>query len=66
MTKDSFNIKILTMNWDMNMWYQYVTQGLNNEIESHTRKDQRTYQRKFCSILSRRDRLKEKYPEHLV
>ena len=48
---------------EVGYWYSYVHFGLKNEIQKHTRKDQRTYQRKFCSWLARCNTIKAKYPE---
>lgn len=55
-----------TLQWDCDYWYSYVVQGLRNEIQGHTRKDQRLYQRKFCNHYSRLQRFKEENAEHLI
>ena len=51
---------------ELELWYSYVYSGLRNEIYRHTRKDQRYCQRKFCSWLSRRDRIRANYPEYFL
>ena len=47
--------KLFHLKADLDYWTSYTFQGLRNEISGHSRKDQRTYQRKFCSALSRRN-----------
>lgn len=54
------------VNCEIDMWYSYVHFGLLNEINNHTRKYQRYCQRKFCSWLSRRDRIKSKHSELFI
>lgn len=51
---------------ELDQWYSYVHFGLLGEICRHTRKDQRYYQRKFCSWISRRDRIKFQHAELLI
>jgi len=51
---------------DVDYWYSYVRQGLRNQIEGHSRKDQRTYQRKFCSFISRRNQYIDSHPEYFI
>ena len=62
----TINPQLVTAIWDVEYWYQYVTQGLKGEIQGHTRKDQRTYQRHFCNNHSKLQRLKEQLAEHLI
>jgi hypothetical protein len=66
MTRNQFENKLWIIDSDIQYWYSYVSQGLRNEIQGHSRKDQRTYQRKFCSMLSRSAKFKEQYPEYLI
>jgi len=61
-----FNIARFVYQTDIDYWYSYVTQGLKNEIQGHCRKDQRTYQRKFCNAISRKQRFEAMYPEFLI
>ena len=56
--------KILT--WNTDYWYQYVRAGLRNQIQGHTRKDQRTYQRHYCNCYSRLQRFREQHAEHFL
>ena len=51
---------------DVQLWGQYVISGLANRIYKHTRKDQRTYQRKFCSFYARRATFIESHIEEFV
>ena len=51
---------------EIDQWYSYVHYGLINQIQNHTGKDQRTYQRKFCSWLARLNTFKSSYPEFLI
>jgi len=64
--KFSTQAKLNDLQWDCDYWYSYVVQGLRNEIQGSTRKDQRFYQRKFCSFYSRLQRFKEDNAEHLI
>jgi hypothetical protein len=66
MTKDDFKTKFWLLDNEVRFWYSYFSQGLKNEIHAHCRKNQRTYQRKFCSALSRRDKFKDQYPEYFI
>lgn len=66
MSPDHYEFKLKILRWDLEMWYSYVTQGLRGEIEGNTRKDQRTYQRKYCAAYSRLHKFIEKHPEYLV
>jgi hypothetical protein len=66
MTRGDFNRKLWLLDRKVQCWYSYFSQGLRNEIRGHCRKDQRKYQRKFCSALSKRDKLKDQYPEYLI
>jgi hypothetical protein len=66
MTKEEVKTKLWVLDSDVQYWYSYFSQGLRNEIQGHCRKDQRTYQRKLCSMLSRRDKLKDQYPEYFI
>jgi hypothetical protein len=52
---NQFYWDLFRLQTDLEMWYSYASQGLRNEIQGHSRKDQRLYQRKFCSALSRRN-----------
>ena len=63
---DEFRQQLSNLRWDADYWYSYVTQGLANEISGHTRKDQRYYQRKFCSFYSRLKRFREQHAEFLI
>ena len=60
------NPQLVTAAWDVEYWYQYVTQGLKGEIQGHTRKDQRTYQRHFCNSYSKLQRFREQYAEYFI
>lgn len=51
---------------DVDMWYSYVSQGLLNTIQNHCRKDQRTYQRRFCAALSKLHRFVDNHPEEFI
>ena len=51
---------------ELDQWYSYLHYGLLNQIQGNTRKHQRYYQRKFCSWLSRRDRIKSQYAELFI
>ena len=51
---------------ELDQWGSYTIQGLRNEIHGNTRKDQRYYQRKLCSWISRRDRIKSQHPELFI
>lgn len=51
---------------ELDQWYSYVHFGLLNEIYQHSRKDQRYYQRKLCSWISRRDRIKSQHAELFI
>ena len=62
----TINPQLVTIAWDVEYWYQYVTQGLKGEIQGHTRKDQRIYQRHFCNSYSKLQRLKEQLAEHII
>jgi hypothetical protein len=66
MTKEECKTKFWLLDNEVQFWYSYFSQGLKNEIHGHCRKDQRTYQRKFCSALSRRDKIKDQYPEYFI
>ena len=52
--------------WELAYYYYYLHAGLHGGITNHTRRDQLHYQRKFCSWLSRYDRIKNSYPEEFV
>ena len=54
------------LNAEIEYWYSYVHFGLKDEIQKHSRKDQRLYQRKFCSWLARRNYVKDLYPEYYI
>ena len=54
------------LNAEIEYWYSYVHFGLKGKIQKHSRKDQRTYQRKFCSWLARRNTTKALYPEFYI
>ena len=62
----TINPQLVIIAWDIEYWYQYVTQGLKGEIQGHTRKDQRTCQRHFCNNYSKLQRLKEQLAEHFI
>jgi hypothetical protein len=66
MRRDDFNSTIWLFDTRVEYWYSYFIQGLRNEIHGHCRKDQRKYQRRYCSALSRRAKLKDQYPEYLI
>lgn len=51
---------------ELDQWWSYVHFGLLGEISCHTREEQRYYQRKFNSWLSRRDRIRNQFPELLI
>jgi hypothetical protein len=65
MTRAEFKTKFWVLDAGVQYWYSYFIQGLRNEIHCHCRKDQRTYQRRYCSALSRIAKLKDQYPEYL-
>ena len=52
--------------YEIDFYFSYLHAGLHGSITNHTRKDQRHYQRKFCSWLSRYDRIKNSYPEEFI
>lgn len=66
MNHKEFTVRHQALKWNVNYWYSYVYQGLRNEISGHCRKDQRTYQRHFCSCYSKLQRFREQYPEFLI
>lgn len=47
------------LDMELDYRYSYVHYGLNNEIQGHCRKDQRTYQRKFCSTYAKLKNLED-------
>lgn len=66
MNQKEFDWALWKLNADLEMWYSYLIQGLRNEIHGHCRKDQRTYQRKFCSLLARKQKFLSNYAEYLI
>lgn len=51
---------------EVNFWYSYVHFGLLSQIQGHSRKHQRHYQRKFCSWYSRLKSFRSTHAEHLI
>ena len=64
--QEKFSLRHTALCWELDMWYQYVISGLHNEIQGHTRKDQRSYQRHFCNYYSRLQRFREQYAEYFI
>ena len=68
MRSTSYSVKgrATLLQWELDMWYSYVISGLRNEIQHHSRKDQRTYQRRFCAAYSKLQRFKEQHAECFI
>jgi len=58
--------KVFHLQADLDFWHGYAFQGLHNEISGHCRKDQRTYQRKFCAALARRNKFLDNHVEEFL
>ena len=58
--------KLWHLEAELDMWASYAISGSLGEIQGHTRKDQRTYQRKFCRTYSKRLKFFEDHMEDFL
>ena len=65
-TEVSIKATLWYIDAELDQWWSYVHFGLLGEISGHTRYHQRYYQRKFNSWLSRRNRIRNQFPELFI
>ena len=65
-TEVSIKATLWYIDAELDQWWSYTIQGLRAQIHGNTRKDQRYYQRKLCSWISRRNRIKSQHAELFI
>lgn len=65
-TPEAIKQTLWYINCQLDVWWSYTIYGLHNEIHGHKRQHQRYYQRKLCSWISRRNRIKSQFPELFI
>lgn len=65
-TPDTIKQTLWYIDAELDQWWSYTISGLRGEVHGNTRKDQRYYQRKLCSWISRRNRIKSQHAELFI